>query len=936
MCNKYVVVDLETTGNSPKKGDKIIQFAACVVEDGKIIDQYSSFVNPQACIPPFIEELTGISEAQVKTAPLFSEIAPKILTMLDGAYFVAHNVLFDLSFLQEELTNAGYDGFYGSVLDTVELARILLPTADSYKLGELANREGLIHDRPHQADSDAYVTAELLIMFINRLLRLPRVTILQLLKLSRALKSDIALLIEELLLEKDKEVEELPHDLHIYRGIALRKIPDACTNIEKEEQRNHTYPSRSEEKVALFMKAFANYERRNGQFQMMDAIFSALTDKVHALIEAGTGVGKSLAYLLPSAFFAKGNNQKMVISTYTIQLQQQLLLNDIPLLKKMLPFEIKAVLLKGKNHYLSLARFEQSLNEEDNNYDTLLTKMQILIWLLETENGDYDELHLSSGGMRFWDRISHDDVSLELNKSWLYHDFYLRARDKAHQVDIIITNHSLLLTDMVSKSSIMPRYHYCIIDEGHHFEKEACKHFGEAIDYFSIRVLLNKFGQFEQMQLYYQLEKLLKNKSGEQSTETPHPFEISQLFEDLIWEMDAFFKTIIAFAKKNTKSRSFQRITSRLSQNKNSSVLKGITESGTRLSFLLKDLVDYLDKSVSILNMKESIYTEREKKILQDVSLFAMEIEDYRNKLKELIIDPCEDCVVWIETDDRSAHNSTTIYSQPVTISERLKEHFFSRKRSVIFTSATLSIKNSFRYVLRELGLEPAQCRLEQIPSPFQYEEQVQLIIPNDLPEINTVPQSEYVSAISEQIISIAEATKGRMLILFTSHEMLRHTHELIKESGLLQDYVMIAQGITSGSRSRLTRNFRQFEKAILLGTSSFWEGVDIPGEDLSCLIIVRLPFSHPNEPFTEAKCELIKRTGGNPFSEYSLPEAIIRFKQGFGRLIRTNHDRGLVFVFDRRITTTSYGRAFLQSIPSVPVKHMNINEAVDFIQSWL
>lgn len=936
MCNKYVVVDLETTGNSPKKGDKIIQFAACVVEDGKITAQYSSFVNPQVSIPPFIEELTGISEEQVKTAPLFSEIAPKILTMLEGAYFVAHNVLFDLSFLQEELTNAGYDGFYGSVLDTVELARILLPTADSYKLGELANREGLAHDRPHQADSDAYATAELLIMFINRLLTLPRVTILQLLKLSRALKSDIALLIEDLLLEKDKKVEELPHDLHIYRGIALRKNPDEYRDIKNEEQRNNTYPGRAEEKEALFMKAFPNYERRNGQFQMMDAIFSAFSDKVHALIEAGTGVGKSLAYLLPSAFFAKEKNEKIVISTYTIQLQQQLLLHDIPICEKMLPFEIKAVLLKGRNNYLSLARFEQSLNEEDNNYDTLLTKMQILVWLLETENGDYDELHLSSGGMRFWEKISHDDVSLERNQSWLNHDFYLRAKNKAHQADIIITNHSLLLTDMVSKSSIMPRYHYCIIDEGHHFEKEACKHFGEAIDYFSIRVLLNQFGQLDQMQLYHQLDKLLKSKSGEQHAETPHPFEISQLYEDLVWEMDEFFKTTIAFAKKNTRKRTFQRITCRLSQNKNSTAWKGMMESGTRFSFLLKDLLDYLDKTVSILSMKESINTEKEKKILQDVSSFAMEIEHYRNKLKDLIIDPCEDCVVWIETDDRSAHNSTSIYSQPVTISERLKEQFFSRKRSVIFTSATLSIKNSFSFILRELGLDPEHCRLQQIPSPFQYEKQVQLIIPDDLPEINTVSQTEYVSAISEGIISIAEATKGRMLILFTSHEMLKQTHELIKESGFLQDYVIIAQGITSGSRSRLTRNFRQFDKAILLGTSSFWEGVDIPGEDLSCLIIVRLPFSHPNDPFTEAKCELITKNGGNPFSEYSLPEAIIRFKQGFGRLIRTNNDRGLVFVFDRRITTTSYGRAFLQSIPSVPVKQMSINDAVDFIQSWL
>ncbi len=198
------------------------------------------------------------------------------------------------------------------------------------------------------------------------------------------------------------------------------------------------------------------------------------------------------------------------------------------------------------------------------------------------------------------------------------------------------------------------------------------------------------------------------------------------------------------------------------------------------------------------------------------------------------------------------------------------------------------------------------------IPSPFEYKNQVQLLIPEDIPEINTVTLEEYVIAITEHIITIAESTKGRMLILFTAYDMLRKTYELIKESGFLNDFAMIAQGITSGSRTRLTRNFQRYDKAILLGTSSFWDGVDIPGEDLSCLVIVRLPFSPPDEPFTDAKCQLIKQQGGNPFSEYSLPEAILRFKQGFGRLIRTETDRGIIIVFDKRIVTTKYGNAFL------------------------
>ena len=212
----------------------------------------------------------------------------------------------------------------------------------------------------------------------------------------------------------------------------------------------------------------------------------------------------------------------------------------------------------------------------------------------------------------------------------------------------------------------------------------------------------------------------------------------------------------------------------------------------------------------------------------------------------------------------------------------------------------------------------------------------MKLIVPEDLPEINMVSVDEYVASIAEHIISIAEATKGRMLILFTSYEMLKKAYEIIKESGFLDDFALIAQGITSGSRSRLTRNFQRFEKAILFGTSSFWEGIDIPGEDLSCLIIVRLPFSPPDEPLTAAKCEKIKNNGGNPFQDFSLPEAVIRFKQGFGRLIRTKTDRGIIFVFDRRLVTTRYGKDFLESIPKVSVEKRNIGEIVEIITEWM
>lgn len=934
VSNKYVVVDLETTGNSPKKGDKIIQFAAVVVENGEIVEQFSSLVNPGREIPLFIEDLTGLTNGMVNGAPEFAEIAPKVLTMLDEAYFVAHNVLFDLSFLQEELINAGYEGFLGPVIDTVEMARFLFPTADSYKLNELAIREGLNHERPHQADSDAYVTAELLMILLNRLLSLPLITLQQLLKHSGGLKSDVALLLDEIILEKEQSTEELSYMYEVHRGIVLKKV-----NIREGSKKEQLIPYPENEKVKekLFREAFEDFEIRSGQFQMMDTVYHSFMEEKYALIEAGTGVGKSIAYLLPAAIFAKQQQETIVISTYTTQLQEQLLKKDIPLLQKMLPFHVKAILLKGRNHYISLAKFEQSLREEDDNYDISLSKMQILIWLMETETGDRDELNLSSGGFLYWERIKNDDDTYFHHKSWLNFDYYVRARKAAHSADLIITNHSFLLTDIVSDHSILPRYHYCVLDEGHHFEKAAGKYFGSTLDYMDVRLLLGRFGLYEQREYQYQLDQLIKRKSLELSMETNHYFEVNQLFNEVTYEMDEFFRTVAILATKKVKnSFGFNRLNYRIRYEDSSKEWNAVQSSSERFYFILKDLVNDIDKNLQIFLMKDISLSNEEKLLLQDLTSYVKELQSVLETIKKLILNPSAESVTWIELDARAPQNVTSVYTQPVSVGSGLREEFFKKKKSVVLTSATLSVKDSFSYMMRELGLDSLDCHVEQIESPFQYEKQVQLIIPNDLPEVNSVSVDEYVAAITEHIISIAEATRGRMLILFTSYDMLRRTYNLMKESGLLEDFVLMGQGITSGSRTRLTRNFQRFEKAILLGTSSFWEGIDIPGEDLSCLIIVRLPFSAPNDPITEAKSNFIKNNGGNPFSEYSLPEAIIRFKQGFGRLIRSTNDRGFVVVFDKRLYSTSYGKAFLQSIPKVPVKKLDINETIDLINDWM
>lgn len=934
MLNKFVVIDLETTGNLPKKGDKIIQFAAVVIENECITERFSSLINPQKPIPTFIEELTGINDEMVKDAPLFSEIAEKITALLDGAYFVAHNILFDLSFLQEELIQAGFEGFYGHVLDTVEMARILYPTADGYKLSDLAEKEKLYHDRPHQADSDAEVTAELFLIFLKRLSQLPEITQKQLMYLSGGLKCDLQLFLDDMLAVMNGHLDELPDSLEIFRNLALKKMLNSKEAAD-ESNLAFPYPERETDKLEIVKKGFRSYETRTGQFVMMDAVYQSFQSNRHALIEAGTGVGKSLGYLLPAAYYSKNKNQPVVISTHTIQLQEQLLTKEIPLLAKILPFTIKAVLLKGKSHYLNLARFQQTLEEENDNYDTTLTKMQILVWLTQTETGDKDELNLSSGGELFWNKVKNVPADFIGNNVWQERDFYKKAIHEAEKADLIITNHSLLLNDLKEGGAILPKFDYVIIDEGHHLEKAAARFFGFSLDYLSTRMLLSQFGLYEQKQLFYDLEQLVTVISGGNEN-LLHSFDLNQLVNDISFEIDEFFQLLILFAKAKLGSkRGFNRIKVKFPREDGGKEGRALVHSAERLAFLLKDLSSaIMERLTLIIHSRSQLSLSQENK-LEEIQAFVNDIVDLRNTLLGCFIKE-SNIVKWIEMDVRSPQNVTTFIAQPASVAERLKEQLFKIKNAVVLTSATLTVNHSFAYMIREIGLDTFAPITVTIPSPFAYKKQVQLLIPEDLPEINAVSLDEFVIAITEHIISVAEATKGRMLILFTSYEMLKKTYELIKESGFLNEYVLIAQGITGGSRTRLTRNFQRYDKAILLGTSSFWEGVDIPGEDLSCLVIVRLPFSPPDEPLTEAKCQLISERGGNAFSDYSLPEAILRFKQGFGRLIRTESDRGIILVFDKRIITTKYGKAFMESIPSISIKKGTIDELVSNIHKWL
>ncbi|MDH2879372.1 ATP-dependent DNA helicase DinG [Bacillus cytotoxicus] len=924
MSKRYVVVDLETTGNSWKDGkDKITQIAAVVVEGGEILEIFSSFVNPKREIPPFITELTGIDENLVKQAPLFQDVAPMIVELLQGASFVAHNVHFDWNFLKEELKQAGYADIHCPKIDTVELAQILLPTADSYKLRDLAKKHELEHDQPHRADSDALATAELFLQFLTQIEKLPLVTLQSLYELSDVFQSDMSHILSENILKKMTAGKEESEEYDIYRNIALRKRSYSLHLGENQTSKFSIFLHKSMEQLE---KKVPKFEKRETQQQMMKEIYGALQDARFSLIEAGTGTGKTLAYLLPSIYFAKKKEEPVVISTQTVQLQQQILEKEIPLLQSVLPFPFEVALLKGRKHYLCLHKFEYALQEDEKNYDIALTKAKILIWLLKTETGDCDELNIPEGGKLLWNRICSDAYSPNgVQSSWFSRCFYQRAKNRALFADIVITNHTLLFQDFISEESLFSSYKYIIFDEAHHIEEAASRTLGERFSCMYFQMVLSRLGTLDTDDVLAKVYKMMK-ESGQASRSTFR--KISHRLKEMKFDADELFQMLRVFIFQKTKQEKSSNNNIPLiyryhTERENGKLWSGIIELTSRFIFELKDLCTDLEKQADLLQsgMKWNMHV-----VTGEFFHLITTLRKMTHSLQVLLLE-ANTYVTWMETETKGTIHSTMLYAQPIHIGERLADEFFAEKRSVIFTSATLTVNHTFDYIKEELGLEDFAPHTLMVPSPFRYEEQVKLMVPTDIPLIKEVKEEEYIREISQQLKKIAQATNGRILVLFTSYEMLKETYAKLKNEAALEEYILLTQSVHNRSRSRLIRKFQEFDKAILLGTSSFWEGIDIPGAALSHLVIARLPFTPPHQPMMEAKSEWLKRNGEDVFTKLALPQAILRFKQGFGRLIRSTSDTGTVFVLDRRLTTSFYGEKFLQSIPNVPLYEESLDE---------
>ncbi|WP_214740300.1 MULTISPECIES: ATP-dependent DNA helicase DinG [unclassified Exiguobacterium] len=903
----YVIVDLETTGHSVKSGDELIEFAAVVVQEGEVIERYSTLIRPSRPIPPFITQLTTISDADVSDAPLFEEVIPDIWKMLDGRVFVAHNVTFDLTFLNESLEQAGYLPFQGRAIDTVELARILYPTLESHALEALSDTFDLLHTDAHRALSDAEATAELFIRMLDRLRDLPIVTLKRLRELSESWTSHVEPLLDDIILEVGiRPDDETRFDIH--RKIALYRPSDSFVPAVEREPFEPFLLRTIEETLPSI---FEQFEPRQSQFEMMRHVYKALDDEETLLVEAGTGTGKTLAYLIPSAHHALETKRPVVISTHTIQLQEQLLNRDLPVLRQIFP-EIEFTLLKGRRNYIDLRKFEMVLDESNDGVLVSMCKAMVLVWLTETETGDLEELSFpgsATQGPASFKRLIQADASSEFGRfdPWYSRDFFTKAVLRSKEADLIVTNHALLFSDLQHQAGILPTDTPLVLDEAHQVEEVASHHFGVTFDAIQFDRLFKWFGYGADGKFHSRIIQLADLTSVTEEAEA-----FSQQIDGALAQVEEELEDLLTALQSLSKKKE-PRQTVRFERE--GATFRPIREVANRLENKLRTLRTSLRHLHRLLDERKEHMTFKQRALISDLKTLIGDVRELESVIYETMLTRDDDAVSWVELN-LGNRKLTSVYTQPVEIGPLLHERLF-KKRPTILTSATMTVSGKFSFMERRLGLEGEPVRRVVLPSPFNFREQAKLFVPSDFPLINDVPLPQFVDQTAQSIVQIANVTKGRMLVLFTSNELLRLTYEQVKDH-LDPSYTLLAQGVSGGSRSRLTKQFKRMEQSILFGTASFWEGVDIPGEALTCLVIVRLPFAPPDQPIMQARSEKIESLGKSPFFELSLPQAVIRFKQGVGRLIRSKGDYGAIFVFDRRVETTRYGKQFINSLPKV------------------
>ncbi len=846
----------------------------------------------------------------------------------DGSPIVAYG-------LADALGEDAASALSAGVWDVRELAELLVPASADDSLAQLAGRLGVATTAPDAAERAAVADA-----------RLTYAVYLELVRQAQALGEGLLRRLADLLARAHSPLAELvfaladspaASDAGPIGGIDPQEI---ARRLERPRSLGMPKPTKAvtadEVRRLLandgpFAQRFRRYEARGEQAEMAEAVANALgstdaeAEPHHLLVEGGTGIGKSVAYLLPAVLFALRNNVRVVVSTNTINLQEQLIAKDIPDLVDVLRgvpgldvANFRYAQLKGKANYLCLRRWEAAANSDMASPDDARTLAKTLAWLRETRTGDRAELRLSGAELGSWDRMSASGFAV-CTGAREGACFYRHARDEAASAHLLVVNHSLLLSNLQVGGSLLPDFDYLIVDEAHNLEAEATRQFGFRVSQTTVENLVERLGG-----VIHGFGTVVRASALEESRRESADLRRDEAQLPLYRVRDEWAQLAAGLAQFTAEHRTGEsdegeiRITASERAQPAWSGLdiawdafeRSAAEASERADALLREMEGLPPETAPVLEQLKGELTE-----------WLVDQADARQKIRSFVSDPDPDTVYWLGRGDNLSLNGA-----PLDVAPRLGEELFAAKRSVVLTSATLTVAGGFAHVRTRLGVEgPGEVCLG---SPFDYRNAALLCLPTDVPEPN---DPRYIDAVASVLERLAHVAEGRTMALFTSHAAIRATASRLRRALPKRGIGVLAQGV-DGTPQQLLARFRAQRSAVLLGTASFWEGVDVGNETLKVLVVARLPFNVPTEPIFAARSGQYEQ----PFMQYAVPQAVLRFRQGFGRLIRSKGDRGVAVVLDSRITSKAYGRMFLSSMPPATIVKGRFDELAPAVGRWL
>lgn len=897
----FAVVDLETTGTSVENSDRIIQFSCDFVKNDKVVNHFSTYINPGVPISKEVQELTGIKNKDVKNAPYFDEVAGMIYAMLQNTIFVAHNVGFDYNFLCSELERVGYPEIDLLSIDTVQLSQIIFPDLFSYRLSDISESLGIRNDNPHQADNDTAVTAQLLIKLKEKAMQFPLLTLQHLSKMGKNLTADTGLFFEEIYKLKSKDEEKLASNLMTIDNLVIQRPIFNTSKIQPQE-----FPAQRDEKNLIFD---GKITLRNEQVKFMDDIYKQLNDNFSnvTVFDAPTGLGKTLGYLLPAAY-ASTSDARAVISTATTTLQDQMMNSDIKLLQSVLPFDLNILNVKGSHHYIDLEKFNRTLYLPQSKGSNLL-QMRILVWLLQTKTGDLEELNIIEKNNAFLMDVRHLGLgSIDKSSKFSSVDFVKRQQLFLENSNLIITNHAYLLShvqDFANEKTSL------IIDEAHHLGDNLIQNNKDTIDFDDIKILSDTILVKMQSHINTSFRNLV-------DIQFLSEYEYFKLLEP-IQKIDHTIEDIREiFMKYLPADKGF--INQALPMNKLRGIIKGnlalfkeislsITEYQELNKVVLKRFIEFVKEQrltndeVHLLNEYQKLTTLLFKQLKMWSKLDLANLEE--TSVKNLI---------WLTyANENTSHLKLnfSIFDGRGFLTERLYNHF----KNVSLIGANLGKNVVKNYTFRFLDLNEDTPVMKYQPI-FSYNNQSKTFVIEDIPNFTKLTQAQAADIITDNLVKILNTTDKKTMVLFNSLEMIDQVYSRLihKFRGKRE---ILAQG-NSGSNERIKKRFLmpKLYSPVLLGAGTFWEGIDLPKDNLEMLVIVRLPFSSPTTLFNQVRNQQLKAENKNFFTEYSLPEAIFKLQQGWGRLLRTKEDRGVCIILDSRLISKSYGKEFERAFP--------------------